>query len=393
MSKLIRRAVVSLRGGGAFAGLDLDFTAGRYAMTGHYNSAFPAGWSFTRASAGVAQTKAGLLIPFASGLPRITDKGLLIEEARTNKVACFSANPTDLTGMVKTGDAAAVLTLVDDPAALTAAGLSGVCTGGKVFKLDNSLGTTVAVATAPGATGNLNAHTVSASVRGSGTARVRLNSVNSTTMALTAGYQRIVTPNVTATGTANQWSIWVDAGAVAYFILPQLEEGAFVTSPIVTEGATATRAQDNANLTGIAALLAPPYVFSANVDMPALNGVDVRFATLNDGTNNNRIILYRSNGNVATVTNALAGVTTHQAVGSKTGARALKIASRRRAGLDNTASCDGVLQNPTLGDVPTGMNRLSIGNSGGGLPANSYIQRVRIIPGDMSDADLQALTA
>ena len=42
------------------------------------------GWSFTRASAGYAQTSAGALVSFASGVPRITDKGILIEGARTN---------------------------------------------------------------------------------------------------------------------------------------------------------------------------------------------------------------------------------------------------------------------------------------------------------------------
>ena len=42
------------------------------------------GWSFTRASTGYAQTAAGVLVPFASGELRRTDKGVLIEGARTN---------------------------------------------------------------------------------------------------------------------------------------------------------------------------------------------------------------------------------------------------------------------------------------------------------------------
>lgn len=42
------------------------------------------GWSFTRASVGYAETSAGVLVPFASGALRRTDKGVLIEEARTN---------------------------------------------------------------------------------------------------------------------------------------------------------------------------------------------------------------------------------------------------------------------------------------------------------------------
>ncbi len=42
------------------------------------------GWSFARASTGYAETAAGVLVPFASGELRRTDKGVLIEGARTN---------------------------------------------------------------------------------------------------------------------------------------------------------------------------------------------------------------------------------------------------------------------------------------------------------------------
>lgn len=41
-------------------------------------------WSFTRASSGYAQTAEGTLVNFGSNVPRLTNKGLLIEEARTN---------------------------------------------------------------------------------------------------------------------------------------------------------------------------------------------------------------------------------------------------------------------------------------------------------------------
>jgi len=42
------------------------------------------GWSFTRATVGTAETASGQIIQFASGEIRRTDKGLLIEGARTN---------------------------------------------------------------------------------------------------------------------------------------------------------------------------------------------------------------------------------------------------------------------------------------------------------------------
>ena len=42
------------------------------------------GWSFTRASVGSAEAAGGALVSFASGQPRRTDRGLLIEPTRTN---------------------------------------------------------------------------------------------------------------------------------------------------------------------------------------------------------------------------------------------------------------------------------------------------------------------
>lgn len=69
----------------ASQGLELDF------LTGYYRRgvwvmplANIPGWSFTRASTGTARNAAGLITSFASGVPRLTDLGLLIETQSTN---------------------------------------------------------------------------------------------------------------------------------------------------------------------------------------------------------------------------------------------------------------------------------------------------------------------
>jgi len=59
------------------------------------------GLTFTRASTGYAQTSGGVLVPFASGVPRITDKGLLIEGARTN--LCLQSQTFDNATWTKAG--------------------------------------------------------------------------------------------------------------------------------------------------------------------------------------------------------------------------------------------------------------------------------------------------
>jgi len=55
--------------------VDIDFAGG---------GALPSGWAFTRSGAGTALNQAGVIVPFATGVPRITDRGLLAEQARTN---------------------------------------------------------------------------------------------------------------------------------------------------------------------------------------------------------------------------------------------------------------------------------------------------------------------
>jgi len=162
-------------------------------------------------------------------------KGALVEPPRTNKVACRKANPVDTTNVVKAGDAAAVLSVVDDTAALAAAGLDKICTSGKVYKLDNSAGATNASASLGGAPGNTNKHVFSVYMRSIGAQELRIGISGLSGFEeklLSATYQRYSTAPITPTDTAVVSYILANGGETVYFILPQLEEGAFVTSPI-----------------------------------------------------------------------------------------------------------------------------------------------------------------
>lgn len=70
----------------ASAGLELDFLSGYYRQGINIRAALAnvTGWSFTRSGAGTARNAAGLISSFASGVPRITDMGLLIESTSSN---------------------------------------------------------------------------------------------------------------------------------------------------------------------------------------------------------------------------------------------------------------------------------------------------------------------
>jgi hypothetical protein len=85
-----RRAAILTSGPCAGVAVNLDFAAqagqGLYCLNGQRYGSFQAvpGASFTRASVGTAVDSAGKFVTFGSGVPRITDLGLLVEESRTN---------------------------------------------------------------------------------------------------------------------------------------------------------------------------------------------------------------------------------------------------------------------------------------------------------------------
>lgn len=190
------------------------------------------------------RTRKGIVAKFDS-----TYLGPLNEPARTNKVTCRKHNPVDTANIVKGGDAAATLAAVDFAASLTAAGLSSVCTNGKVYKLDNSAGSTTAYADLGGATGNLNPISMTVYlVTSAGTVKVG-DSYGGVAWVDYAAYPtltKVVANNKTPLNAASLMRVVAAAGAVVYFILPQLEEGAFVTSVIPGDTlATVTRPASN----------------------------------------------------------------------------------------------------------------------------------------------------
>lgn len=171
----------------------------------------------------------------------------LIDDVVTNKLTCWSANPTEAAGFVgnpvnmsKSGDAAAILSVENDVAALAAAGLSNVCTSGKVYKLDNSAGVAAATVSIQPPTGNTNQHTFSGWVRG-GSGQIGSNSVARLAFGASASYVRRVQAGVTPSGASDVIAFRADPGAILYIILPQLiERSAAISQDIVTQGASAS---------------------------------------------------------------------------------------------------------------------------------------------------------
>ncbi|HEV7293104.1 MAG TPA: hypothetical protein VGN79_12365 [Devosia sp.] len=223
------------KGGGWQSRFDdwYDFEAGRSKFA-DYNGLTDT-WS-----GGLVQTPTGYTSVAANVLAR-SALGLQTVPTRVNKCTNRNANPVDLTNVSKAGDAAAVLSVVDDVAALAAAGLSGICTSGKVYKFDNSAGTGDAFLIVSGQVGNTNTHIVSAFVRGSEARIYATTGADGAYDFPASDSYRRVSAVINPTATTRQLSFYVRAGRTVYVILNQLEEGSFATPPIVTSGSAVTR--------------------------------------------------------------------------------------------------------------------------------------------------------
>ena len=256
-------------GGGGFDGLDLDFAAGRYALNSSYSSSFPAGWSFSRTGAGTALTSAGAVVPFASGVPRITDRGLLVEEARTN--LCPHSN--DLTNAVW-AKAASTATLVagapdgGNASRLTATGpfanaaqAAFAVTAGQaytfsVYARDVTLPSVSLVFEGGDHGGNFVTFTYVFSTAAVSGDAGGFTSVVRSASPLQNGWVRLqLSFTVPAGVTTLRPRLWLgpygpadQTGLAADFGNLQLEPGSFATSPIITTGAAATRGVDVASI-------------------------------------------------------------------------------------------------------------------------------------------------
>jgi lysophospholipase L1-like esterase len=112
--------------------------------------------------------------------------------------------------------------------------LSLICTTGKVYEIDNTNDLAVAAyANISGLTGNTNIHALSIYTRkvvGTGGTLRKLKASASQVAFNTTYYAKVKLVDVVAVD--DQLTIRCDAGSKIRFILPQLEEGAFITPPI-----------------------------------------------------------------------------------------------------------------------------------------------------------------
>lgn len=307
--------------------------------------------------------------------------GLLVEEARTN-LALYSSDFTN-----------AAWTKSNMTTAQTATGPGGTANGA------TTLTATAGNATALQAITSASAARITSTYikRRTGTGNIDLTQDNGstwTTVTVTSSWTRVNIASVTSTNPTVGIRIVTsgDAVDIAHF---QHEVGAFITSPIRTTSATVTRAadQDGKATSG--------FPWSATNGMlvvkarPILANSLGAMVSVNDGTGNEEIVLYRdASGNLVYQVedggvNQLAPL---DSAANAADATAFTMAAAYKAN-DFAVSVGGAaVVADTGGTLPT-VTTLEFGANQANNYFNGWIEWVKYVPRDVSDANLVSESA
>jgi hypothetical protein len=364
---------------------------------------------------------------FAANTPRISDKGLLIEEARTNcvrnntMVGAVAGSPgtPPANWSISAGAPATIVGVGNENgidyidvrfAGVTTSTFSGAVfdtalTGAGIAAADQW--TTSCFMTLVGGdytnilTGANRILKFRYYLSPSGNTDVNL-AYTAVPGALTAN-RAILTTTILGTplGTGQvmyliSHNVGVPIDITLRFGWPQVEKGAFVTSPIKTSGAAATRSADDIKLNTFAWYAATGgTLFSEGViehAQPA--GILAHFLSLHDTTANNLVVERISNGVQHQGAVVAGGVTQANLVDSTFVANANNKMALAFALNDFMAAYGGALTTPDVsGTIPV-VTTLQLGGiATGGLSMDGYLKRTAYWNYRVPDAILQALTA
>jgi hypothetical protein len=407
------------------ASIDLDFRNGRYydsSLTTLKQPLAPLNsyLSITRASTGYAKTSTGTLTSFGNNVLRVTNLGLLIEDARTNTYSVSQ-------DLVAWGSNSAAVTTTNNQTTapdLTATAGSQLSNGGTntyytfqtgisvtaglwtVSYFAKSAGAPYAYLSSVDNAGNRYAIVIDLS-SGAITAN---NSVGSPTSVASYSepfgngwYRLSVTQNFSASpgsggmqiGFGNEavpssWSGNVPSGQVIanglgiYAWGFQMEAGGFVSSYIPALGAQATRAAESISISGSAQSLINST--TASIIAQLNNGGSINYAaTAVDSNGTNLLGFDATNHGLASITASLATTNTANRTSRDKLGIAWSGAGRSLVLNGGTVATDATAQTPSATQ--------KLGSAGGTSNfVYAYIERLSIWNSKLADATLQALT-
>lgn len=383
---------------------------------------------FARASAGWYFNSAGVLTQAAINEPRydydpltVALRGLLIEEARTNLILnsgvftswnvqgstlappSMAAPDGGLARKLVSSATSSTVCQAYFPAAPTAAGTS--YSFSSYFKageytaayLNTNLTGGYLSAAFDLLTGNTKSSaglTASMVAVGSGWWRCTVTGVAASTAAQVAvgGASNYAGANV---GTGPATGSVFDGVAGLYIWGAQFEAGAFASSYIPTTSAQVTRSSDNCALpTGAAWFNATEGTLYAEVMTASATPTSQIFASLDDGTINNRLAIYKTAGvsNVKALARLASALQADLTAGAANGLQIVKSAFAFR-GSDFALSTGGAAPVTTASGSMPPITAFVLGDgSGSGAKINGWLRDIRYYPRRLSNAELQALT-
>lgn len=241
----VRRPVLARRGGGGLSladwaipgsAVDFDFQNNIYAQNQYPRGPATSQFTLTRTTAGYAQANSGIWSAFSSGQFRQTDRGLLIEEARTNNL--LQCRDMTNAAWVK----GATVTVAQNQTGIDGTVNSATLVTGGAVTATNTVLQTITLGSA--------ADTYSVwlkRVTGSGTIEISADGSTWTGVTLNTSYQQFQVQQTLANPVCGIRITTNGDQLAADF--SQLETGAFATSPVLTTAAAATRNADVITMT------------------------------------------------------------------------------------------------------------------------------------------------
>lgn len=408
------------------ATLDLDFVNNRAFGAASIASAL----SLTRASVGYAESAAGVWSSFASGVLRVTDKGLLVEESRINSIRNNSAQgvvvgspgslPTNWsisngTGLTRTVVGSGTVNGIDY-VDIRFAGTTGDANG-TAINFDTTTGiaalnaqtwaNSAFLALVGGTFTNVGSIFLAHSQRDAGGAILADINGSSIKASIGSSMARIANPQTlnNASTAFNQPRLSIQAAsgvAVDYTIrigLPQIELGAFMTSPIRTTSAAATRASDSifiASLTNIISIGTGTIFAEVTSVQGAASQDEYAWSYRVDGNNRHGMFTATSDKKPTGVTVATTSQASCKATTAISANATFKSAYRWNTNdfASRFSSALGAAPaNDTSGSTPVGAGTIWLGSSNNSVHLNGYLRRLTLFPTALGDSPLAALVA
>ena len=374
--------------------LSLDFANSRYWAKGTASPfADIAGLTVNRSSVGYAEKLDGSLVQFPSNTARITDRGLLVEEARTNLLTRsqdFVSAPWVNTGGTVNVTANAALA----PDGTLTATQFDVAAGDS--RRDN---TNVPVAASTTYTFSLYVRAIT------GTVTIRIGGFDGTNSLATPDtvvgteWTRMTYTFTTAVGATTfnariRNSQAASGNAQSFYVWgAQVELGSFATSYIPTTSASATRAIEQISLSGMTGVSAFTFIAEMITPTNVANYNHMMSWTTNPGSNGNDVNIFWNNNSprVVASNNFSSGVQAYlQTLGTQASGSRTKVAIAGTGAQINMAH-NGVKGMSAAFVTPNTLSHLNIGMAyWGGLQLNSYLQKLVMYPRAFTDAELVA---